>query len=131
MTLSMIELTTPAASGGAGTATATVTSAVPYSGTIMSVYVKYNDSPPAGTTDITLATQGTVSGAPPAQTILSIANAATDGWFQPRVPMHTTAGVVVADSYDWPVIFNDYLTLTIAQADNNDSVKVWVVMDVS
>lgn len=124
---SIIKLTTPVASGGAGTATATVTSTSPIVGTVQSVYVKYNDSPPAGTTDVTLATQGTSSGAPPAMTILGITNAATDGWFQPRVPMHTTAGAVIADTYDWPVV-HDYLTLTIAQANDGDSVEVWVIL---
>lgn len=127
MSLSMIELSTGSTStGGAGASTATATTTSPIHGTILAVYVQYLGSPPAGTTDITLKTTGTASGAPPTMTILAITNAATDGWFRPRVPEHlSTTGAVIADSYDWPVVM-DTLTLLIEGANDGDGVKVWI-----
>ena len=121
----MVHLATSTTTGGAGASTATATTPNPIHGIILWVYVKYNDSPPA-TTDITLATTGSGSGAPPAQTILAIANANTSGYFYPRVPEHlASTGAAITDSYDWPVVM-DTLTLTIAQANDGDSAEVWI-----
>ena len=129
MTLSTIHLATPLTTGGAGTSTATVTSSVPVHGVILSVYVKCNGTPPAGTTDITLTTTGTASNAPPAQTILAVTNAATSAYFYPRVPEHlASTGAAITDAYDWPIVY-DTLTLTIAQADDGDSAEVWVTFE--
>jgi hypothetical protein len=129
MTLSTVYLATPVSTGGAGASTATVTGTVPVHGAILSVYLKYNDTPPAGTTDVTLTTTGTASNAPPAQTILSVSNAATNGYFYPRVPEHlASTGAAITDSYDWPIVY-DTLTLTIAQANDGDSVEAWVTFE--
>jgi hypothetical protein len=128
MTLSILHLTTPASTGGAGTSAANVDSTHIIRGWVMAVYLKYNDSPPAGTTDVVLKTKGTGSDAPPSYTILSVANGATDGWYYPRAQTHTSAGVAVADTYDWPVVF-DVLNLAVAQANDGDSVDAWIVMD--
>lgn len=119
------------AAGSAGSATANATTTVRISGFLQGVYVKYNDSPPAGTTDVTIATLGT-SPAPPAVTLLTLTNAATDGWFYPRVQVHSTAGA--AATLDGtramlvPAPIDDFLKVTIAQANASDSVDVWFLV---
>jgi hypothetical protein len=128
MTLSVLRLSTGPTTGGAGTSTATVTTTHMVRGMIMGVYVKYNDSPPAGTTVVALKTTGTASDAPPTMPILTLTNAATSGWFRPRVQEHTVAGAEITDSYDWPVVY-DTLTLTVSGANDGDSVDVWVQVE--
>ena len=94
--------------------------------------MKYNGSPPAGTTDVTVATLGT-SPSPPANTILTITDAATDGWFYPRHTVHDEAGVVI--TYDAtrevhePVAIHDKVKVTIAQANDADSIDVWLLLE--
>ena len=117
-------LNTGAAAGGAGVATANASSTSRVKGLVLAVYVRYNDSPPAGTTDITIATAGTTM---PAATILVIANAATDGWFYPVVQNNLSAdGTAVAGQYT-PLTIDDLIKVTIAQANNDDSIDVWVL----
>ena len=124
-------LNSGAASGGAGVATANATTSTPIHGRIVAVYVKYNDSPPAGTTDVTVKTQGT-SPAAPSLTFLTIANAATDGYFYPRTIMHDLAAAAVTfdgtnEIYDM-VAIADRVTVTIAQANDADNVDVWLLV---
>jgi hypothetical protein len=119
-------LNSGAAAGGAGVATANATSSILVSGLLHAVYVKYNDAPPAGTTDVTIATAASTSNAP-AQTLLSIANAATDGWFYPRGQIHTTAGAAIADQYGLLPVY-DKVKVTIAQANAADNVDVWLLV---
>lgn len=116
------------AAGGAGVATANVDSTIIIKGYLIGLYVRYNDAPPAGTTDVLIATKGTNA---PAQTLFSLANAATDGWFQPRVPVHLAAtGAAITDGYDTPLI-DDFVNFKILQANNGDSVDVWLQIDPS
>lgn len=120
-----------AASGGAGTATANASSAK-LRGKIHAVYVKYNDSPPAGTTDVTVATVGT-SPYVPAITILTLANAATDTLKYPRVQVHGTDGTaltmdgtrILTDK----IAIDDSVKVTIAQANDADSIDVWLALE--
>jgi len=132
----MIKLIGPinsgAAAGSAGSATANNTTNNLVAGWIEAVYVKYNDSPPAGTTDVTVATAGT-SPAPPANTFLTLTDAATDGWFYPRAVMQTTAGATVTfdgtnEIYGRIAIY-DKVKVTIAGANAADSADVWLVVD--
>lgn len=111
------------AAGGAGVATANDTSTINVNGAVFAVYIKYNDSPPA-TTDVTIATEGT-SPKPPALTLLTVSDAATDGYFYPRIEMQDNTGSGVS-AYDLPVIA-DKIKVTIAQANNGDSVDVWLL----
>ena len=111
------------AAGGAGAATANSTAAVKVTGTVMGVYVKYNDAPPAATTDVTVATLGTYPSAP-ARTILAITNAATDGWFYPRVEVCSTAAAALGEYTLIPI--DDKIKVTIAQANDADSAEVWL-----
>ena len=118
-------LNSGAAAGADGVATANTDSAIVLRGAVLGLYVRYNDSPPAGTTDITIATKGSRA---PALTLLTIANAATDGWFWPRVQVHTTAGAAITATYDYAAI-DDKINVNIAQANASDSIDVWLVMD--
>ncbi len=114
------------AAGGAGVATNNATMADVILGKLYALYVKYNHSPPAGTTDVTIATAG--AGSFPALTILTLTNAATDGWFYPRTLVHDNAGSALTGTQGGdralPVIA-DKLKVTIAGANDADSVDVY------
>jgi len=125
-------LNTGAAAGGAGVATANASSTVTLSGLVRAVYVKYNGSPPAGTTDVTIATVGTSPNAP-ALTILTLTNAATDGWFNVRHQVHDNTGTALTldgtrTNVDL-VPIHDLVKATIAQANNDDSADVWILYE--
>lgn len=117
-------INTGAATGGAGAATANATTPGIITGRIMGVYVKYNDTPPAGTTDVTVATVGTRH---PATTILALTNAATDTWKYPSIQQCDTAGSAVAGAYQG-ILVSDQIKVTIAQANDNDNVDVWLII---
>jgi len=120
------------AAGGAGVATNNANSTSPISGRIVGVYVKYNDSPPAGTTDVVISTKGT-SPRPPSNTILTLTDSATAGWFYPRHMVHDEAGAL----YKWDgtnevyeaVPVNDFINVSIAQANDADSIDVWLLFE--
>ena len=86
----MIELIGPFNSGDAvgslGSALSNQDSAAHVAGLLEAVFLRYNpdypDNPP-GTTKVTITTKG-ANGSPPTRTILTLDNANTDGWFQPR-----------------------------------------------
>jgi len=111
------------AAGGAGIATANSTTSIPINGVIHSIYVRYNDTPPA-TTDVTIATSGT---SVPALTLLTLTNANTDGWFNVQHAVSDNAGAAIAATYIAPVI-GDSVKVTIAQANNSDSADVWFII---
>lgn len=114
------------AAGGAGVATANADSSQALYGEVMAIYVKYNDSPPAGTTDVVVKTVGT-SPAPPTYTFLTRTNSAADGWFYPHVQIHDTAGAAIAGEYT-PMMVSDKINVAIAQANNGDNVDVWLLL---
>jgi hypothetical protein len=120
-------LNTGSTTGGAGVSTANASSPVRLVGRVQGIYVKYNGSPPAGTTDVTVKTVG-ASPAAPSYNLLVLADAATDGWFYPRVQVHTTAGAAIAAEYT-PLLVYDYVNVTIAQADDADSADIWILLD--
>lgn len=121
-----------AAVGGDGVATSNGNSSSAISGRILGVYVKYNDSPPAGTTDVVISTKGT-SPRPPSNVILTLTNSATAGWFYPRHIVHDEAGT----AYKWdgtnevyePVPVDDFINVAIAQANAGDNVDVWLLFE--
>lgn len=119
-----------AAAGNNGAATANADSGV-VSGRIVAVGLEYLDSPPAGTTDVVVATKG---GRGPAQTILSIANAATNGWFYPRVGTVSTSGAAMlyaagGAAVGEPLAVADVVNVKIDQANAGDGVNVWLLME--
>lgn len=116
-----------AAAGSAGSATATGTTTHIVSGKVAGVYVRYNDSPPAGTTDATIRTQGT-SPACPTYNILALTNAATDGLFLPRKLTDNQAGAAGTDAFS-PLPVHDYIEVVIAGANASDSIDVWLFLE--
>lgn len=118
------------AAGSAGSATANNTTTTTVKGRVLGVYVLYNDSPPS-TTDVTIATLGT-SPAPPTNTLLTLTNANTSGWFYPRQQIHDAAGA--GATYDGtneiyePAPVHDRVKVTIAGANSGDSVDVWLMV---
>jgi hypothetical protein len=111
--------------GGAGTSTNNATGTIPITGQLLGFYVRYNDSPPSGTTDVTIeATGGTL----PARTILTISNAATSGFFAVRLGAVTAAAAAITDSNVLAPLVNDNIKVTMAQANDGDSADVWVVV---
>lgn len=113
--------------GDPGSATANTDSPIRLNGWVVGIYVKYNDSPPSATTDVTVKTKGT-SPAAPTYNLLVISNAATNGWFYPRAQVHDTTGTAIVGQYT-PLLINDYINVVIAQANAADNVDVWLMME--
>ena len=112
------------AAGGAGVATANLDTRR-ITGIVRAMYVRYNDAPPAGTTDIVIKTKGDSA---PSYNLLAIANAATDGIFHPCKQAVDQAGAVVAGVFEsLPV--DDALNVAIAQANNGDSIDIWLYLE--
>lgn len=124
-------LSSGVAVGSNGSATANADTGVIISGRIVAVGVVYLDSPPAGTTDAVIATKGNYG---PAQTILSISNAATNGWWYPRVGTHSTAGAAMlyaggGTAVGEPLAIHDVVNVKIDQANAADSIEVYLLME--
>ena len=115
-------ITVSGSTGGAGVSTATADSDIVINGIITAVYLEYTGSPPAATTDLTIVEANN----DPAMTILTITNGATDGWY---APVHAAVDVDdgVATGNGMVVSVNDYITATIAQANDDDGVIVTIV----
>ena len=121
-------LTTGAAVGADGVATATGYSPKAVYGKVLAVVIAYLGSPPAGTTDVTLSDESD----PTSEAIVSIANAATDVKIYPRRLLETNDGTDL--TYDGTrKIYGHYpvagkLELTIAGANAADYIDavVWV-----
>lgn len=117
-------INTGVAAGGAGTATANADTNIPLTGFIIGVYVRYNGSPPAGTTDVVIKTKGTKA---PSLTVLTLTNSATDGWRWPRLLTQDAAGVDITGGYE-EVMIDDIVNVSIAQANNGNSADVWLML---
>jgi len=117
-----IQISATGATGGSGTATATARSSHIVNGVVMAVYLAYLDSPPAGTTDVVI---DEAHNNPPV-TVLSVSNAATTGWFQPLAQAEDTAGASFSGQ-GMMVPVNDYLDVTISQANDGDGVTATIV----
>lgn len=122
-----IKFTTGAASGSAGSATATGYSHA-VAGKILAVHVDYQDSPPAGTTDFTLSGESD----PASESIITLTDAATDIKIYPRRVVETNDGTDITYDdthkvYDYYVV-DGRLEATIAQANAGDycDVTVWI-----
>ena len=120
-------LTTGAAAGSAGAATATGYS-VPVRGKVLAVYVAYLGSPPAGTTDFTLSDDED----PASEAIVSLANGATDQKLYPRRVTEKNDGTDIlyttGEEVFEPYVVHGRLEATIAQANLADycDVTVWI-----
>jgi hypothetical protein len=111
--------------GGAGVSTANADTPQVLSGLVVGVYIRYNGAPPAGTTDAIIATTG---GSAPAVTILTLTNAATDGWFYPRINIHNTSGSSQAAVWDY-IPIDDLVNVKIQGANDADSIDCWLMLE--
>lgn len=127
--ISRIDFSTGAAAttNGAGTATATGYSS-PVHGEVLAVYVNYQDSPPAATTDFTLSDESD----PASESIITLVNTATDIKIYPRRVTEQNDGTDILyetgeEVYE-PYVVHGRLEATIAQANADDycDVTVWV-----
>lgn len=129
MTVRSLPLVTPVAVGANGSATANVTGNL--FGEILAVGVTYLGTPPAGTTDLVLVAVGAAiggeGGAAPDQTILSIANAATDGWFYPRAVGVTPLGAAFTDDIAVLIPVSGPVKLTMNGADAGDQIAIVIL----
>ncbi len=118
--------------GGAGVALSDQDSAVAIHGDLRAIHVAYLGAPPAGTTDVLITTRGTAP-LPPTQTLLNLVNAATDGWFYPLVSGHDNLGASIAgNNGPWRYYpLADFVNISIDQANVDDSVDVWLLIDSS
>lgn len=123
MAIQRLKVTVTGAAGGAGVATASATTSRIIAGLIRAVHLAYTDSPPA-TTDVTIA-EATNS---PAMSVLTITNAAADGWVFPMAQADNQAGTDIT-GMGAPIAVSDYLTVTIAQANDADGVVATIVWD--
>jgi hypothetical protein len=120
------QFSTGAASGSAGSATATGYSAH-VSGEVLAVHVDYQDSPP-NTTDFTLSDEAD----PASESIVSLADQATDVKVYPRRVTEKNDGTDIlyttGEEVFEPYVVHGRLEATIAQANAGDSctVTVWV-----
>lgn len=119
MSIDRVRLTaTVAGSAGSATGTAT-TGARPIFGRVRAVYVDYITQP--ATCDVTIKATG------PDQTILTLTNANTDGWFYPRVLVDDTAGADLTAIYD-AIPISGPLSVSVAGGDAG-TVDVYVVVE--
>ncbi len=120
-----VTINSGAAAGNDGSATSNGTSSLPVCGEICSIGITYGDSPPSGTTDVTIETTGTHG---PALTLLTITDGATNGWYHVRHKIADSAGADITydgtrDVYE-KVCISDYVKVTIAQANSPDTAEV-------
>lgn len=116
-------ITTPAATGGAGVAAATVVTPQAVRGEIAGIFIQYNDAPPAASTDVGIKTKSS-TGILPNIPILTLTNGATDGYYIPRKQAVDPSGAVVAGVYE-PFVIEDQMQIDLAGANDGDSVSVW------
>lgn len=114
-------VTVTGATGGAGVATATGKTVNAVEGEIVAIYLAYTDSPPA-TTDVTIAE----ANESPAIPVLTVTDAATNGWFFPMWAADNEAGAAITNQGK-PIVVADQLSVTIAQANNNDGITATIV----
>lgn len=112
---------TVTAEGSAGAATGSA-DVGPVNGRVLAVHRDYSASA-AATTDVTVATKSA-----PAQTILSVANTATDGWDYPRALMQGADGADLTGVYD-ALAVDDYLTLSVGGANDGDTVTFTILVE--
>lgn len=115
-------VTTPAAAGGAGVATATVNTPVPLSGYLESIEYHYAGGAPVTTVITVVDTQTMVlSGG---RTIATVTAGNTDGVAYPRAAAVNTAGAAITNSAALIYIDRHVLTVNVSAANNGTIVTV-------
>ena len=110
--------------GNDGEATANTTTDNPINGVIRAIHLTYVGSPPAGTTDVTVA-----GATAPALAILTKSDAATNGWFYPMHQAQASVGATNIVNQGALVVVDDRIKVTIAGANNADGVTAVVVYE--
>lgn len=110
---------TVTASGSAGSASGSAKTNGGISGRVLAVHFDFSASP-ASTIDTVLATGNT-----PTNTILTLSNVTADGWYYPRAQMQGNTGTALTGIYE-PVPVADSLSVSLAQANNGDSVTATI-----
>jgi len=116
--------------GSGGSATINIDTPV-LIGTIIAVGLQINLADPVygtGSLDLTIATKGLYP-APLPQSILTLTAASADGWFNPRPPIHALTGGAIANQYDVGIPIYDQVNLLVENADPDDTVDVWFLME--
>jgi len=119
-----IPTATPSAAG-----TASSDSLTTIAGRLLAVYVKYAASS-ASTTDVTITTKGDKGGA---NTLLTLTDTNTSGWYYPRHQVHDATGTGITydgtnEVYDIVPIL-DQVNVAVAQATENKTVDVTLLME--
>jgi hypothetical protein len=122
-----VQWSTGDASGSAGSATATGYS--PHvAGEVLAVHVAYVDSPPSGTTDVTISDEAD----PASEAIVSLVDAATDIKLYPRRVTEKNDGTDILyttgeEVYE-PYVVHGRLEAVIAGANSGDSATItaWI-----
>jgi hypothetical protein len=114
--------------GGAGVSAGNATSQDVITGKLHAVYLNYAATAP-GTTDVTISMPEA-----PEQTLLTVSNNATDGWYLPRQAVCDTAGAGL--TYDGtrtvnePLPVDGRIKLTVAQSnDLTDCVTAYLYIE--
>lgn len=113
-----VKISVPVA-GSSGSAVGVAKTRQPLNGRLLAVHVDYVSQP--NTADVSI-TAGT-----PSQSLLTVTNANTDGWFYPRRLMDGVDGAALTAIYDTLPI-DDYVSVAVAQG-NAGSVEVTLLIE--
>jgi hypothetical protein len=107
--------------GAAGSAAGTTASTRPVNGRLLAVYVDFTSQP--ATTDVTITSTG------PTQSLLTLTNVNTDGWYYPRVLLQGITGANLTTVYD-ALPIAAYVSVAVAQGDAiTDGVVVTLLVE--
>jgi len=115
-------LTVSPTTGGAGVSTLNATTLHMVKGYIRAIHLDYLDSPPA-TTDVVVA-----GATAPAITILTATDLTTDAWFYPMHQAVNNANTAIT-GMGTPIAIDDYVKVTISQANDGDGVTATILYD--
>lgn len=118
-----IAIDTITTSGSDGSATGSGSTPYPVNGRVVAVHIDYSAGQP-GTTDVTVTTGA------PQDTVLSLANNATDGWRYPHTAAHLASdGSAISGGVVAGVPVVGYVNVAVAGADNGETVTVTLMVD--
>ena len=123
-------LSSGSTTGGSGSSGATAITNSEIVGSVLAVGVIYNGSAPASP-DVTVATEAAVGS--PSITLVGLTNANSDVWVYPAAALTTRAAAVVTydgtnEIYVGQPIAGE-VKLTVAQANDDDSVDICLIVD--
>ena len=117
-------ITVSGSTGGAGVSTANATSINILNGLIRAIYLEHTGTPPS-TTDVTIA--GATKD--PASAIMTITDTPVDGWLYPMGAAVNNVEAAITNQ-GAPIPVDDYVKVTIAQANDADGVIVTILYEV-